>query len=70
MKRLCLCSLIVGLLLTGCGENRSEIIELYGHTIFDTDNSTIQLKDGYFVRDYSIDYENKTIVMNLERDEE
>ena len=70
MKRLYLCSLIIGLLLTGCGEHSSEIIQLFGHSRWDYDNSTLILKDGYYVSDYSINYEDKTIIMNLERNEE
>lgn len=70
MKRLCLYSLVIGLLLTGCGEHPSETIQLFGHSTWSYDNTMLHLKNGYYVSDYSINYEDKTIMMNLEKGEE
>ena len=36
--------------------------------IFIFDDSTINLKEGYWVRDYNIDYENGVVTLNLDKD--
>lgn len=53
--------------MTGCANKHETItISSSGDLIFD--NITINLKEGYWVRDYNIDYENGVVTLNLNKD--
>lgn len=68
-KKLLILFLVWTILLTGCAK-QSEIIECQGkdETIFD--NTTITLDDGWFINGYTIDYENKQVILNIYSEEE
>ena len=53
--------------MTGCA-NKYETITICSHDNFIFDDSTINLKEGYWVRDYNIDYENGVVTLNLDKD--
>lgn len=53
--------------MTGCS-NKHETITINSHDDLFFDNITINLKEGYWVRDYNIDYENGVITLNLDKD--
>lgn len=48
--------------------NKYETITICSHDNFIFDDSTINLKEGYWVRDYNIDYENGVVTLNLDKD--
>lgn len=53
--------------LSGC-VNKHETITINSHDDFIFDDITINLKEGYWVRDYNIDYENGVVILNLDKD--
>jgi hypothetical protein len=53
--------------MTGCA-NKHETITISSHDDFIFDDITINLKEGYWVRDYNIDYENGVVIINLDKD--
>ena len=53
--------------MTGCA-NKYETITIANHDNFTFDDININLKEGYWVRDYNIDYENGVITLNLDKD--
>lgn len=64
-------AVILGLTLcfgmTGCA-NKHETITINSYDDFIFDDITISLKEGYWVRDYNIDYENGVVILNLDKD--
>lgn len=66
-KILTILLLVLIFTLTGC-DNESETIDMDGRTDAYDDDSTIVLRKGWFVRDYSIDYENRHVIINIEKD--
>lgn len=52
--------------LTGC-TNHEKIIA-NGKSILIDDNININLKKGYWIRDYTIDYDKEQVIMNLEKE--
>lgn len=55
------------LLLVGCN-NKNEHIEVHSKDVREQDNINIILNDGWWVKDYSVDYENKQVILNIERE--
>lgn len=53
--------------MTGCA-NKHETITVNSKDDWIFDDVTINLKEGYWVRDYNIDYENGVITLNLDKD--
>lgn len=53
--------------MTGCA-NKHETITINSRDNFIFDDITINLKEGYWVRDYNIDYENGVVTLNLDKD--
>lgn len=53
--------------MTGCA-NKHETITISSYDDFIFDDITINLKEGYWVRDYNIDYENGVVILNLDKD--
>lgn len=68
MKIIIILIFVLSTILCGC-ENEHETIEIYSkdETVFD--NININLKSGYWVKDYNIDYENNVIILNLYEEE-
>ena len=68
-KNIIVLILILSFVLCGCTARNNETIEIYskGNTI--GDNININLKSGYWVKDYNIDYENNVVTLNLYVDE-
>ena len=67
-KKLLILFLTGVVLLTGCAVS-GEIIRCQGKdddTIFD--DTTIILNDGWFVNGYTIDYENKQVILSIVND--
>ena len=57
--------------LTGCTDdscNDHERIVANGKSISTEDNININLKKGYWIRDYAIDYDKGQIIINLEKE--
>ena len=52
--------------MTGCA-NKHETITINSKSDWIFDDITINLKEGYWVRDYSIDYENGIVTLNLDK---
>lgn len=53
-----------------CGRKAScETITVYSRSTFVFDNIDINLKRGYWVEDYDIDYENNVIILDLYKEE-
>ena len=52
--------------MTGC-TNKHEIITINSKEDWIFDDITINLKEGYWVRDYNIDYENGVVTLNLDK---
>ena len=48
---------------------RRETIEIYSRGSTIGDNININLKSGYWVKDFSIDYENYVVTLNLYEEE-
>jgi uncharacterized lipoprotein YajG len=67
-KKLLVLFLTGTILLTGCAES-SEIIECQGKDNINFDNTTIILNDGWFVNGYTIDYENKQVILSIYSEE-
>lgn len=70
MKKLYLAGAVVvaALFMSGCNTNSHEVIVTYGRSVIGYDNINISLKEGYWVKDYTIDYDNMTITFRLEED--
>lgn len=69
-KKILVIMLVVGIVttsLTGCA-NKNETITVNSKEDWIFDDITINLKEGYWVRDYNIDYENGVITLNLDKD--
>jgi hypothetical protein len=57
--------------LTGCTNNdlhNHETIVAYGKSIFRDDDININLKKGYWIKDYTIDYDKGQVIINLEKE--
>ena len=57
--------------LTGCTNddlNNHETIVANGKSIRRDDDININLKKGYWIRDYAIDYDKGQIIINLEKE--
>ena len=52
--------------MTGCA-NKHETITVDSKSDWIFDDITINLKEGYWVRDYSIDYEKGIVTLNLDK---
>lgn len=65
MKKIIFALLV--LLATGlCGcSHKNESIVIYSRTNNVNDNININLISGYWVQDFSVDYENKVVTLNL-----
>ena len=59
--------ILLVLLTTGiCGcSYKNEKITIYSRTDYTNDNININLIPGYWVKDFSVDYENKVVTLNL-----
>lgn len=66
ITRVLILSLMGTILLTGC-KNSSEVIVCQGKENTINDNTTIKLKDGWFANGYTIDYENKQVIVSIEK---
>lgn len=64
MKKVIFVIMLSCMLLTGCNR-KGDTITIEGRTTDVFDNSIIQLKEGWFVEEYSIDYENKQIIFHI-----
>ncbi len=61
------------LFLTGCDDvykSQNEHINIDSKSTNSTDDINIVLKENWWVKDYSIDYENKQVILNIEKDSE
>lgn len=47
-------------------DSKREHITIYSKTYWVADNINIDLKEGYWVEDYDIDYANNQVVLHLE----
>ena len=64
-------SIVILIGLTGCTDdslNDHETIVVNGKSIFNEDNININLKKGYWIRDYTIDYDKGQVIINLEKE--
>ena len=52
--------------MTGCA-NKHETITINSKNDWIFDDIAINLKEGYWVRDYSIDYKNGIVTLNLDK---
>lgn len=52
--------------MTGCA-NKHETITINSKSDWIFDDIAINLKEGYWVRDYGIDYENGIVTLNLDK---
>lgn len=68
-KKIIILLIALSTILCGCCKSRNEIIAVYGKSVFIFDNININLKNGYWVRDYHIDYENNVITFDLDKEE-
>jgi len=68
-KKLLILFLAGAVLLTACAR-QSETIECQGKDDAIFDNTTITLDDGWFVNGYTIDYENKQVILNIYSEDE
>ena len=59
---------MLSIILCGC-KRKHETIEVYSKDDFIFDNININLKSGYWVKDYNIDYENNVVTFNLYEEE-
>ena len=59
---------MLSIILCGC-KRKHETIEIYSKNGFIFDNININLKSGYWVKDYNIDYENNVVTFNLYEEE-
>ena len=55
-------------LLTGCDESENEHINVEGKTVNSTDDINIILNKNWWVKDYVVDYENKQVILNIEKE--
>lgn len=69
MKKVIFAIVLSCMLLTGCDLEGDRII-IEGKTDNTSDDSIIHLKKGWFVEEYSIDYENKQIIFHIEEERE
>jgi serine protease inhibitor len=68
MKRMFVLMIILLTLLCGC-KRKNETVIVYSRKDISYDNININLKSGYWVEDYNIDYENNVITLNLYEDD-
>jgi hypothetical protein len=68
MKRIIFLLFMLSTILCGCS-NKTETIEIYSRGGTIGDNININLKSGYWVKDFSIDYENNVVTLNLYEEE-
>ena len=57
--------------LTGCTSddlNDHETIVVNGKSMLRDDNININLKKGYWIRDYTINYDKGQVIINLEKE--
>lgn len=54
--------------LTGCA-NSQEKITIYGKTDMNSDDINIIIHKGYWVKDYSIDYDKGQVIFNLDKED-
>lgn len=54
--------------MTGCANKHETITISSSDDLMIFDDITINLKEGYWVRDYNIDYENGVVTLNLDKD--
>ena len=45
--------------------NKSDFISIHGKTAEVSDNMNVQLKNGWFVEDYDIDYDNGAVILYI-----
>lgn len=68
MKKIIILIFMLSAVLCGCTAS-NETIEVYSKSTFVFDNININLKRGYWVEDYDIDYENNVIILDLYKEE-
>lgn len=68
MKKTILVMLLSVFLLTGCDESENEHINVEGKTVNSTDDINIILNKNWWVKDYVVDYENKQVILNIEKE--
>ena len=63
--------IMLSVLLCDCGDktNANEHIEIHSKDSTIIGDINIFLDDGYWVRDYSINYDNMQVVLNLKKDD-
>lgn len=64
-------SIVILSVLTGCTNgdlNSHETIVANGKSIRRDDDININLKKGYWIRDYTIDYDKGQVIINLEKE--
>ena len=65
MKKIIFALLVLlATVLCGCSHKNERII-IYGRTNNTYDNININLQYGYWVKDFTIDYENKVVTLSL-----
>ena len=68
MKKIIILIFVLSTILCGC-KREHETIEVYSKDQLVFDNIIINLKSGYWVKDYNIDYENNVVTLNLYEEE-
>lgn len=68
-KKLLILIITGTVLLTGCARS-NETIKCFGIDDGIFDDITITLDDGWFINGYSIDYENKQVILSIYNKEE
>ena len=68
-KNIIVLILILSFVLCGCTARNNETIEIYSKGSTLDDNININLKSGYWVKDFNIDYENNVVTLNLYEEE-
>lgn len=64
-------SIVILIGLTGCTNddlNDHETIVVNGKSMLRDDNININLKKGYWIRDYTINYDKGQVIINLEKE--
>lgn len=69
MKKIIILLFALSTILCGCTARNNETIQIYSRYNTIGDDININLKSGYWVKDYNVDYENNVITLNLYKEE-
>ena len=69
MKKVTILLCMLSIFLCGCNVRKHETIVIYSRKDMIADNININLKSGYWVEDYDIDYENNVVTLKLYEEE-